>query len=89
MTTHPHQPMLNALGDAAALMVAAATDRVAFHAALLTMSPTELGLLAAAACDLGGTLIEREVAQREGDPTPGPVVDYLVCMARNASRIGR
>lgn len=83
------QQMLEAFGDAAALMVAAATDPEALHAALLAMSPTELGLLAAAACELGGTLIQRECAEQLPDLTPGPVVDYLVRVAKNASDIGR
>lgn len=83
--------MLDAFGDAAALMVAAATDRDGLHAALLAMTPTDLGLLAAAACELGGTLIERECAERADgpDPEPGPVLRYLVAVSKNASAIGR
>ena len=89
MTAHPHQPMLDAFGDAAALMLAAATDPEGLRAALSTMTPTELGLLAAAACELGGTLVRREVEAQLPDMTPGPVVDYLTTVRRNASAIGR
>lgn len=87
--THPNQPMLDAFGDAAALMVAAGRDLEGVAAALHAMSPTDLGRVAAAACMLGGTLIKKECAERYPDTEPGPVLRYLVAVSRNASDIGR
>lgn len=77
-----------AWSDAAALMVAATTDREALKTVVGAMVDAgrlaDLATTLVAALELGGTLIEQECA-REGQA--GPVLSYLVAVSQHASEL--